>query len=325
MFKNIILFLLLTGSLLANDRAVKLWGDANRFYSQAEEKVRKGAHDEAVVLFKAALDMLKKIQYEFPAWNTSVVKNRVKGCDERMAAAEELILQSIKGYTKEELIERLKITQIARAKFSKAMMILYEDLNRTKGELDITKKALNKARDAAGTRVADEAHLDKLTFENLKLRKKVRELETHILNLKEGSAPTVSAEKVDAEVLKYKKLQEEAVKKENSLREEKVTLAAQLKELSFKYTELSNEEKDFDKKYEAVAKSLKDWQRQAKVDKEAHFRFKTLALELQDKLKLESERLKDVKFREAELVNALAALKKKTPKLDLDLCPSRRH
>ena len=108
--------------------------------------------------------------------------------------------------------------------------------------------ALNKARDAAGTRVADEAHLDKLTFENLKLRKKVHELETHILSLKEGSAPTVSAEKVDAEVLKYKKLQEEAVKKENSLREEKVTLAAQLKELSFKYTELSNEEKDFDKK-----------------------------------------------------------------------------
>lgn len=296
--------------MTASERAEDLWEDANRYYSKAEEKVRKSSHDEAVVLFKASLDKLKKIRYDFPKWNSSVVNNRIKVCGERMDAAEELILQGIKNYTKQELIERLKITQIARAKFSKAMMILYEDLNRTKGELDVTKKALSRATEAAGSRVAGEAHLDKLTFENLKLRKSLRDMEAKLLTLEGHSSQEINSDKAEAEVLKYKKLQAEIVQKEEVLKKEKADLAAQLKNLSIKYTDLLHDEKSATKQLIAVKKESGNWASKARDERDAHLKTRNLALKAQEELKLVGQRLKDSKLREAELTNALAALKK---------------
>ena len=310
MFKIFLIFFLLIGSSFANERAEDLWEDANRYYSQAEGKVRKSSYDEAAVLFKTSLDKLKKIRYEFPKWNPSVVDNRIKGCSKRMAANEELILQSIKNYTKQELIERLKITQIARAKFSKAMMILYEDLNRTKGELDVTQKALDRATEAAGSRVAGEAHLDKLTFENLKLRKSLRDMEAKLLTLKGHSSQQINSDKAEAEVLKYKKLQAEIVQKEESLKKEKAELATQLKTLSIKYSDLLQDEKSSLKQLKVVQELSSKWEKKAKAEREAHLKTNNAVIQAKEELKLVNQRLKDSKFREAESINALTALKK---------------
>ncbi|MCM8534485.1 MAG: tetratricopeptide repeat protein [Lentisphaeraceae bacterium] len=310
MFRFLLLLFLFTSSIFANEKADKLWKDANKFYEQGEEQIRKSSYGESVVLFKASLDMLTKLQYNFPTWNVSVVKNRQKACRDRIADADKLILQGIQNLSKEELIEELKTTQIAKAKFSKAMMILYDDLKKTKQELLTKVKALNSVREAAGSRVADKAHLDKLTFENLKLRKKLRDKEAELIAARAGESMEVSDKRVDVEILKYKELQNEIVQKEEKISAEKSKLATQLKGLSIKYNDLLAKEKKFETILDELKKKAINWRDDAEKEKDLRQEYAESIRKLKAQLKLESEKIKDAKAREAEMVNAVAALKK---------------
>jgi hypothetical protein len=300
--------------LFANEQEDKLWADANRFYEQAEEQIRKGSHGDAAVLFKASLDMLKRLQYDYPTWNSVVVKNRLNSCTQRVSDSEALILQSIQNLSKEELMESLKTTQIAKAKFSKAMMILYDDLNRTKLELKTKNKSLTEAREAAGMRVTDKAHLDKLTFENLKLRKSLRDKEVQMLSLSSDDATVaVNAEvnaEVNEEILKYKKLQKEFIDKENKLKLEKSNLAGKLKTISLKLASLREKELGFEKNLAAM-ELLKDrWQTSSKNEKALVQKLQVESKSSSEKLSLALSRVKSSKEREAEMVNSITALKK---------------
>ena len=158
-------FLFLLPGLLAQDVAEDTWKKALKFHEEAEERIRKGANSEAIVLLNTTMETLREVQYNFPKWNPSVVRTRLMAVKKRVEDVEKLILSSFSGMTREQLLDKLRETEVSKAKFSKAMMIIYEKLKDTQEVLRLKTKDLEEAQKAASKKITDQAHLDKMTFE----------------------------------------------------------------------------------------------------------------------------------------------------------------
>jgi Flp pilus assembly protein TadD len=186
--KNLItlLFMFASLSLGAAENSKDDWQTALDFSEKAENEVRNDNNPEAVVLLNSCVKKLKAMQYKYPSWNSSVVKNRLRITLARIDEVEGLIRTKINTLSKTELVKNLQEALVAKTKFSKAMMIIYEQHKQTKSLLKLKQRDLDNARQAAGGKLVNQDQLDKFSFENLKLRKTLQELEAKIENLKKN-------------------------------------------------------------------------------------------------------------------------------------------
>ena len=98
--------------LAAGNSAQEKWNSAVSFIENAEAKVRKAKHDEAVVILNAALRDLNDLRYNSPSWNSSAVRNKMTNVKKRIIEIEELIISSYINLDRKTLLEKLKETQV---------------------------------------------------------------------------------------------------------------------------------------------------------------------------------------------------------------------
>ena len=318
MYRYIIAAILcFTSFVSAQDTVNESWDKALKLYEDAEKKIRKGSNDEAVVILKTAVDALKEIQYNYPKWNPSIVRNKLLAAKKRIDDVEKLILSSLTGLNREQLLDKLKETQIAKAKFSKAMMIIYNQLKDTQELLKLKSADLEKAQKAASKKITDQAHLDKLTFENLKMKKSLAEKEAQIKILQAGldkKNKDQGAVKLQKEYeLKLILLSKKSKELENDKKDylaEKAKLAESLKEMSLKYKEVTQKEDLYEKSIDTLNKEITSLKKLLAEEEAMKKKVIASSKNVTDKLELAAVRLTQLEKREKKLVEDLANLKK---------------
>ena len=316
--KNLLYLFLIFGSLqlYASDSAENDWKMALKLFQEAESKVRKGANDEAVVLLKTCVEKLKELRYDHPNWNASVVRNRQKAAENRIDDVEELILTSINSLSRNQLIAKLKETQIAKAKFSKAMMIIYSDLKDAKQSLKMKEKDLAEARSAAGGKMVSQSRLDKLTFENLKLKKSLQEKDAKIAHLDKSlksanqeNGTEAITKNLEQQYAKMQKREKDLLKEKAAYINDKQKLMGQFKTLSIKYNDLLEEAKNSDKKSLQKAAELQTLKKALSKELNLRKQAEILAEASEGKLKLAARRISNYEKSEKSLMQNLENLK----------------
>ena len=293
------------------------WDQALRFYEEAETKVRKGLNDEAVVILKTVIDTLKEIQYNYPKWNPSIVRNKLQSATNRIDDVEKLILSSLSGLNKEQLIEQLKETQIAKAKFSKAMMIIYNKLKDSEELLKLKTKDLETAQQAASKKITDQAHLDKMTFENLKMKRSLQEKEAQVKaiqarlekkNMDQGTAKL--QKEYEEKLISLIKRAKDLEQTKNDLLKEQKRIAESHKDMTMKYNEVIQKESAYEKKVNILQSQINNLKKQLTEEEAMKKKFMSSSENITDKLELAASRLSQLEKREKSLLLEINNLKK---------------
>ena len=310
-------FLIFSMHALGDEAAEASWGKAVEFLNDAENKIRKGANDEAVVLLKTSAESLTEIQYNYPKWNSTIVRNKLLAVNKRIEDVEKLILSSLSGLDKDQLLEKLKETQIAKAKFSKAMMIIYGRLKDSEEALRLKTKDLEEAQKAASQRITDQAHLDKLTFENLKMKKMLDEKNAR-LKLLEAKLDESDKDKGKNDMQQaYEKKMVELSKKAQTLEEDKKLYLAEkkkmsdsLKTMSLKYQEVILKETEYEGNLEKLAVEISKFKKKLAEEQAMNKKLMSASETGSDKLELAVKRMAELEAREKKLLADIAKLKK---------------
>ena len=302
--------------LKAGDSPDDDWRSALKYFQDAEAKVRKGANDEAVVLLKTCVKKLKELRYDHPDWNSSVVRNRINATEKRIDDVEQLILTSISNLSREQLITRLKETQIAKAKFSKAMMIIYEDLKGTRQRLEMKEKDLEDARTAASSKLINNSKMEKLTFENLKLKKSLQKkdaviahLEKSVKNMREGNGTDAIAKNLEEQYTALQKREKVLLQEKAGFMKEKQKMLNQLKDISLKYTGLLEKEKAFDDEMAAKEKVSDALRKALQTEIERRKEAEITAEEASSNYKLAQKKITQFEANEKSIMKNLEEIK----------------
>ena len=293
------------------------WDQALKFYEDAETKVRKGLNDEAVVILKTTIDALKEIQYNYPKWNSSIVRNKLQSAKNRIDDVEKLILSSLSGLNKDQLIERLKETQIAKAKFSKAMMIIYNKLKDSQELLKLKTKDLEMAQKAASKKITDQAHLDKMTFENLKMKKSLQEKVAQVkvlqarLDQRNMDQGTLKLQKeYEEKLITLSKKAKELEQSKNELLKEKKGIAESHKKMTMKFNEVTQKEAAYEKNLVILQSQINNLKNQLAEEQAMKKKVISSSENITDKLELAASRLAQLEKREKSLLAEISNLKK---------------
>jgi Flp pilus assembly protein TadD len=316
--KYLLLFLLVFGvfPLSAGETADDGWKAALKFFSEAESKIRSGKNSEAAVLLNTCAGKLKDLQYNFPSWNPGLVRNRLSATKKRTGDVERLIRSKINSLSREELITTLKETLISKAKFSKALLIIYDENNKTKRTLELKTKDLDEARRAASGKLINQSRLDKISFENLKLKKKLQEKDAQLTHLKK-SLKNANVENGTDALTKNLEEQYAAIQaREKALILEKTkffknkkVLIEDYKALSIKYKELTDEGKIYSTNITVKETEIQTLKTALIKKQEMSAKLAAGSKTLEAKLILFEKRLKDHQKTEKNYLTALEELK----------------
>lgn len=292
------------------------WDQAQKQYEEAQAKVRKGQNDEAIVVLRTAVETLKEIQYNYPKWNSSIVRNKLLSAQNRIDEVEELILSSLSGLNKEQLIERLKDTQIAKAKFSKAMMIIYNKLKDSQELLKLKTKDLDAAQQAASKKITDQAHLDKMSFENLKMKKSLEEknaqikvLQARLDNKNEDMGASLVQKEYEIKFIALSKKLQELEKTKNDLLKDKKRLIDENNGMKRKVTEISQKETSYEKNTTNLKNQIANLKKQLAEEEAMKKKVMSSSENVADQLELAAKRLIQLEKREKTLLTEIKSLK----------------
>ena len=310
-------FLFLLPGLLAQDVAEDTWKKALKFHEEAEERIRKGANSEAIVLLNTTMETLREVQYNFPKWNPSVVRTRLMAVRKRVEDVEKLILSSFAGMTREQLLDKLRETEVSKAKFSKAMMIIYEKLKDTQEVLRLKTKDLEEAQKAASKKITDQAHLDKMTFENLKMKKSIDEknaqiklLQAKITEAQKNSGDKAMQSQYEQKLIELSKSEKQMMQDKEAFLKERKKIVDALKDMSIKYKEVTLKEKTYEENLSKLQDEISGLKKQITEETALKKKFAASSENLADKLELATNRLIQLEVREKKLTTDLADLRK---------------
>ena len=293
------------------------WDQALKQFEDAETKIRKGLNDEAVVILKTTIDTLKEIQYNHPKWNSTIVRNKLLSAKKRIDDVEKLILSSLSGLNKDQLIEKLKETQIAKAKFSKAMMIIYNKLKDSQELLKLKTKDLEDAQQAASKKITDQAHLDKMAFENLKMKKSLQEKNAQIkvlqarLEKKNMDQGAVKLQKeYEEKLISLSKRAKDFEESKNEMMKEQKRIAESHKTMTLKYNEVIQKESAYEKNLDILNQQINNLKKQLTEEEAMKKKVISSSENITDKLELAVGRLAQLEKREKSLLTEISNLKK---------------
>lgn len=293
------------------------WDLALKQYEEAETKIRKGLNDEAVVILKSTVDALKEIQYNFPKWNSSIVRNKLLSAKNRIDDVEKLILSSLSGLNRDQLIERLKETQIAKAKFSKAMMIIYNRLKDSQELLKLKTKDLETAQKAASKKITDQARLDKMSFENLKMKKSLQEkaaqikvLQARVDNKDMDQGTSRLQKEYEQKFIALSKKLKELEQTRNDLLKEKKRISLSNQEMKKKFNEVTEKEGSYAKNIKNLKNQISNLKNQLVEEEAMKKKVMSSSENITDKLELAAKRLSQLEKREKTLLVEIGNLKK---------------
>ena len=264
---SLLLLILLIPVSSQADNEQDTWTNIQNLQQSAESKVQQNKNDDAMVSLRAALDQALTLQYSSPKWNNSVVRNNVKNIKQRIYDIEQLILLSIKNFSKDQLIEKLKESKISSAKFSKAMMILHKRLQYTKKELTLKKSELNEAQSAAQSSINNHKQVEKMSFELLKIKGKLNSKSALIKSLKAQLMEAAGTDEFKKELEQQQIFQQQEARKFqktiNTQQQEHLANKQRLRELSKKFSTLKYKESSLNSKVSESAISSKKWRKMA--------------------------------------------------------------
>jgi Flp pilus assembly protein TadD/predicted nucleic acid-binding Zn-ribbon protein len=139
------------------------WMAGYQKLEQARQAEDDGRDEAAALLYKSAKDIFLDVKARFPGWNTTLIRYRIKFCDERLEALRTKIESGVKTMSKNEVLRLYKEQQ---AKLD----TLQSAIKQQKRELDVTSEALERARREAARNAAAREQTESLLREKQTLK-----------------------------------------------------------------------------------------------------------------------------------------------------------